>query len=232
MNITDRGKKWEFFNSIWILWSFSLITACVGFFWIGGRTGKRKWIIAGLIYLIANLGFIFVSQWLKGFNTVLYNISLVIIYIGWLAAIIQSFMVRKEYLLRREAVIDLKSATRDAYRNEIRKDYFGNNETSIQSQQTSTKTKDTPPMQTPTQKINLSNCSEQELANLPGVGVALAKKAIGIRTQNGSFTSVQDFCGRLELMSHFAMQIENLAFTPQPQEQNSPSESSGRVIDI
>ncbi|MDR1630658.1 MAG: helix-hairpin-helix domain-containing protein [Oscillospiraceae bacterium] len=238
MNITNRGKKWELLNSLWILWSFTLLLACVGFFWIGGRAGKRKWILSGLIYLVTNFGLILVSERLEAINGLFSDMATVIICCGWFAAIVHSFMSRKEYLLRREAVIDLKEATRDAYRDEIRGDYFGNNEKPVPASSlpadkaAALSASQTAPAITPEQKIDLNLCSEQELANLPGVGVALAKKAVEMRTQTGGFASVQDFCERINLMPHFAVQIEALAFAVPVQTPVSSQEDTGRVVDI
>lgn len=125
MSITNRGKTWEILNSLWILWSFTLMLNCVGFFWIGGRTGQRKWIASGLIYFLVDFALLFTISWLQRINGVLFNIAMALIILGWSCAILQSFLSRKEYLLRREAVLDLEKATRDAYRNEIRGEYLG-----------------------------------------------------------------------------------------------------------
>lgn len=236
MNITNKGKKWELMNSLWILWSFTLLFACIGFFWIGARVGKRKWIISGLVYLILNLGFIYISQWLRDTNAVVADALAVIIYISWLVAIVHAIMSRKEYLLRREAVVELKSATRDAYRNEIRKDYLGDKQKTVEQAPTLS-TQQAPPIrhsEPPAQKVNLNTAAEQELANLPGVGVVLAKRALEMRAQNEAFASVQDFNQRLGLMPHFALQIENMAFIEQtmPQKSELSPENTGRVLDI
>ena len=82
------------------------------------------------------------------------------------------------------------------------------------------------------QKIDINTASEQELATLPGVGIAIAKRTAEMRKQIGGFSSVQDFCGRLELMPHFAVQIENLALVTPIKFQTSPSDSKDRVVDI
>jgi len=254
MSITNKGKKWELLNSLWILWSFTLVLACVGFFWIGGRAGKRKWTIFGLLYLVVNLGLVYATLWLKDTNIIYYNIVSVIIYIGWFGAIVHSFMSRKEYLLRLEAVTDLKGATSGAYRNEIRRDYLGNNERSVGQMPLPTMKQNTlePPAytqqgifepskpvqqntsesQTSAQKIDLNTASEQELAALPGVGIALAKRAIEMRAQIGGFSSVQDFIFRLGLMPHFALQIECLAIVAPIKAQTLPPKNKGRVVDI
>lgn len=117
MSITNRGKKWEIFNLLWILWSFTLLLSCVGFFWIGGRTGRRKWIISGLIYLIVNFGLIFTTSWLKTNSGILYNVVMAMIVIGWFAAIVQSFMSRKEYLIRREITDTASPCSRNVFSN-------------------------------------------------------------------------------------------------------------------
>lgn len=256
MNITNRGKKWELRNSLWILWSFTLILGCVGFFWIGGRAGKRKWIISGLVYLVVNFGLLYTTQWLKTNNNILYNIAVALICIGWFAAIVQSFMSRKEYLIRREAVLDLTEATRDSYRNEIRNDYMpqGNNQqpsaqplhqqatspTYSQQQNTPAPQQSDVPVQPIVQnsqplntlKIDINTCTEQQLANLPGIGVILAKKAVEMRAETGGFISVSDFCTKLNLMPHFSVQIENMTFASPVVPPKANSENTGRVIDI
>jgi len=254
MNITNRGKKWEFLNSLWILWSFTLLLSCVGFFWIGGRTGRRKWIISGLIYLIVNFGLIFTTSSLKANGNILYNVVMAMILIGWFAAIVQSFMTRKEYLIRREAVLDLKAATRDAYRNEIREEYIpqGNTHSAVQTQYQQTERSthlpqhegqgiqpsDVQPVAAPDTKpcmgapVDLNTCTEQQLADLPGVGVVLAKKAMNMRTETGGFISTSDFNEKLNLMPHFASQIEKVAYVSPVTPLETNSGNAGRVIDI
>jgi uncharacterized membrane protein YqaE (UPF0057 family) len=243
MNITNRGKKWEILNSLWILWTFSLFLSCFAFFWIGGRAGQRKWAIIGLVYLFFNLALPFIAVGFREeIHPTLFDASMVLIYITWFASIVHAFMLRKEYLIRYEAVLDLKEATRDCFRNEIRKDYLGdtnsnNNATPLKPSTPTADTSnvtaqiDTAVIQQDTQKIDLNNCSKQELANLPGVGIALAKKAIELRGQNG-FKSVQDFNTKLDLMPHFAIQIEQLSFVSPPQKKALPGENVGRVIDL
>lgn len=267
MSITNKGKTWEILNSLWILWSFTLMLNCVGFFWIGGRSGKRKWIVSGIIYFLVDFALFCSTTWLEQANKTLFNVAEALIILGWSCAILQSFLSRKEYLLRREAVLDLEKATRDAYRNEIRGEYLaGSNGQPIQPPvqrpvQPSVQPRPvqpmgrpmTPPANLPQQpapvqpapamapvgvqpppaqnKLDLNIAAEQQLAALPGVGVVLAKRAVELRTQSG-FASVDDFCARLQLMPHFAVQIQNLAFVSPPASGQKPLENAGRIIDI
>ncbi|MDR1565436.1 MAG: helix-hairpin-helix domain-containing protein [Oscillospiraceae bacterium] len=244
MKITNRGKAWEFRNSLWIIWTFIPLLESTAFFWIGGRSGKRKWIWFGIAYLLTGFGTAYISGQFKNIDA-LYHILMVITCLSWLCAPIHAFLVRKEYLIRREAVLDLQDSTREAYRGEIRRDYFGNNippaQAGILQPQAQIPQPSAPlnyaPQAMPQLKLDLNTADESRLAALPGVGIALAKKAVEIRTQIGRFVSVGDFCNRLELMPHFAMQIPNFAYvaantqqaiSPQP----APQSNSGRVIDI
>jgi hypothetical protein len=320
VNITNKGKRWEILHSLWILWSFTNTLACVGFFYIGGRTGTWKWIWAAFAYLVINMGSFFVIGLAPDFlgrDTFVPDLFLPVLLIGGTAGVIHSFMARKEYLIRLEAVIDLQHATRDAYRDELRSEYYrmppqpGSPFVPVPNGSAATMTPDqvfpdirakdgTPvipvrsirearqtlsqippssgcpqeqplprPMQTANaypqapvsphatrdayreklrseyfgtgqqpapslqpnngrlspqamrpmpapgpmpQRLDLNSATEQQLSALPGVSVALAKRAIGIRSQIGGFASVQDFCWRLGLKPQFAVQIENSTF--------------------
>lgn len=56
--------------------------------------------------------------------------------------------------------------------------------------------------------VDINNCSEEEMAQLPGVGTILAKKAIEVRKEKGGFSSKQEFFDALLLKPHI---IERLA---------------------
>jgi len=90
----------------------------------------------------------------------------------------------------------------------------------------------TPLQQVSPQKIDLNHCTEQQLVNLPGVGVALAKRAVELRSQIGGFASVEDFCKQLKLQPYFADQTQQLATTTPITAPRQSAKSPGRVIDI
>lgn len=244
MNMTNRDKSWELRNSLWIIWSFTWVLNYVGFFWIGGRAGKRKWIISGAIYLLI---FVFALYFVNSEIAPFDSISIVLFISSWPAGIIHSFLSRKEYLLRREAVEDLQIETRDLYRDEIRKNYFEVNPSKKSTQPNLQQYSLHEPVRS--QKLDLNTCSEQQLISLPGVGIVLAKKAIELRELD-PFISTEDFSQRLGLKPHFAAQVDNMTFVlpqdtqilqpPELQPSLAPSDSnqpampskSGRIIDF
>jgi hypothetical protein len=81
-------------------------------------------------------------------------------------------------------------------------------------------------------RVDLNAANEFELANLPGVSVALAKKAIELRTENGAFSTVNDFCQQLGLMPHHATQIDDLAYADPDIPKEPPAKNLGRMLDI
>lgn len=238
MSITNKGKSWEARNSFWIIGAFIPMFYWIPFFWIATRAKQRKWLIFGFIYLITGFVFPIIGGEVSVIEyKTINNILMYSFIISWIAAIIHSFFLRKEYLIRREMVLAEQGTLDASYRQKILNQY----EQKDNSQQ------DNPifvPMQNinnkapqtrepiSTQKFNLNNCSEQDFQGLPGVGIVLAKKAIEIRSQIGGFASVQDFIQRLELMPHFAVQIEELAVVYPMQMEKSTDENGGRVIDI
>ena len=249
MSVTNKGNGWEARNSLWLIWIFVMLFNWIAFFWIGGRTKQRKWVLFGCLYLVLCFVVPFIAVEVFKDNEIMENIFFGTFFIAWITSIIHAFLSRKEYLIRREAIVANQEAENYAYRQKIQQQQrypqqFIPNPiprqpmSGVQSQpgyppqNYAPQPQSTQQITPPVQKIDLNNGSEQQLANLPGVGIVLAKKAIEIRMQIGGFVSVQDFNQRLGLMPHFAVQIENLALVMPLQPKTPPPESKGRVIDI
>ncbi len=255
MSLTSRGKGWEARNSLWLIWVFVILFNWIAFFWIGGRTKQLKWILFGVLYLMLCFVMPFVAVEAFDSNNLVLNILMTIYFIAWIVSIIHAFLSRREYLIRREAIVANQEAATAAYRQNIQAGYIqqGNFQQPIYqspSQPTYPQSgfQPNPQQNTPQQpvlqqlseqlvsqlpqKIDLNTATEQQLTLLPGVGVALAKRAVDLREQTGRFASVQDFNQRLGLMPHFGVQIENVAFVSSLKPQTSSQDSKGRVIDI
>jgi DNA uptake protein ComE-like DNA-binding protein len=214
------GRKWELRNSLWLILVFIILINWIAFFWIGLRAKQRKWVLFGCLYIVlcVVVPMTSVQEGIKE-NQMLSDSLMSAYLISWLISIIHAFLSRREYLIRRELIVTNRGAANSAYRQKIRnshrryQDYPQQTVPNVAGQQfvpQFTSAAQTP--QRPAQKIDLNTCSEQQLAGLPGVSVALAKRAIILRAQVSGFSSVQDFCGRLGLAPHFAVQIENLAY--------------------
>lgn len=59
------------------------------------------------------------------------------------------------------------------------------------------------------EKLDINNCSEIELTELPGISIVLAKKAIKHREEIGGFKSVDDFFKFIKLKPHMENQLRN-----------------------
>lgn len=101
MSITRKSSSWEIKNSLWIIWSFTLILNGVGMFVAGKKVNEKKWRDTGLLYIAASWIAIMISGGSKGiFGT----IGTVLGSIIYLACIINSFAIRNEYLIRLERI--------------------------------------------------------------------------------------------------------------------------------
>ena len=58
-------------------------------------------------------------------------------------------------------------------------------------------------------RLDINNCSEIELTELPGVSIVLAKKAIKRREEIGGFKSVDDFLMFIKLKPHMENQLRD-----------------------
>jgi len=219
MAITNKGRGWELANSLWLILAAIPYCAWIYFLVIGSKAKQLKWVLFGALHLAVQtgllIGCIFGGKPLSGVF-----IALLVLY--WPASMVHAFLTRKEFLLRWEVVVANKDAKDKEYRQKILGDYVP---------------PPPRPESTPKARVNLNTATEQELSSLPGVSVAMAKRALEARAQSG-FASARDFNQRLGLMPHFAAQIEALAYAepvPMPLPDKPPSPQSagpGRVIDF
>lgn len=59
------------------------------------------------------------------------------------------------------------------------------------------------------QKVDVNNCTEDELTNLPGVSVIMAKKAVKRREEIGGFKSIGEFFGYLKLKMNIRENLQD-----------------------
>ena len=64
----------------------------------------------------------------------------------------------------------------------------------------------------PVQKVDINNCSEEDLTALPGISVIMAKKAIKNRSENGGFNSIDEFFRLLNIKPHIQEQLKSIVY--------------------
>ncbi len=57
------------------------------------------------------------------------------------------------------------------------------------------------------EKLDINNCSEIELTELPGISIVMAKKAIKKREEIGGFKTIEEFFGFMKLKPHMEQQL-------------------------
>ena len=81
-------------------------------------------------------------------------------------------------------------------------------------------------------KTDINNCTEEEIAALPGISVIIAKKAVKRREETGGFKSIDEFFALLNLKPHMQEQLRDLIYAGQVPEKKEEKNSSERRIDF
>ena len=77
--------------------------------------------------------------------------------------------------------------------------------------------------------IDINNCGEEALASLPGISVAMAKKAITHREDIGGYDNLDSFYQYLDLKPHMIYQIGSHVKCGAPQ---GTAKQTGRILDF
>ena len=85
---------------------------------------------------------------------------------------------------------------------------------------------------TSTEKLDVNNCSEIELTELPGISIVIAKKAIRRREEIGGFKSVDEFLSFIKLKPHMESQLRELVKTEKMKGSLYQKKYSERSVDF
>ena len=82
------------------------------------------------------------------------------------------------------------------------------------------------------QKLDINNCSEIELTELPGISIVMAKKAVRKREEIGGFKNIDDFMLYLKLKPHMQRQLMDKIVANKKKGRIVEQRSSERQIDF
>jgi len=224
MSITKRGLKWEEGNSLWIYLNFIPIVSGIGMLYAGLKAKVSKWIAFGGLYLAFTWS-------LLSSNEVDSDSKALIYLLIYLACIIHSFNIRNEYLQRMERLMEVNTNRENEITNI--EEAAGN---SI-NKSNDTLIKEIPAVTNVTSNLkkflDINSCTEEELAELPGIGLILAKKAIKMRSEKGCFASVDEFIEKLNINPHYTEKLEEMLCCGSVQANEKPEtvKVKGRMVD-
>lgn len=252
MSVTPKGQRWEILHSLWIAWTFTLgFFNWVAFIYIGYRTRQRKWIFWGFFYSIPFILLIVFADTSNPGSLAL-DLTVPFLLVVGVVSLFHAFKARSEYLIRLEALQKRELDREALLRHQVGREYGAGtqepapSQSAIRPQSTTSPSRDrerspASPSQAPDSGssvkdtratlIDLNSSSEEELAALPGVGIIVAKRAVGLRESRGNFRSVEDFGEALNLKPHIVERIRPLVLIPPAQRPQRP-DSSGRVVDF
>ncbi|MFC7371419.1 ComEA family DNA-binding protein [Fictibacillus iocasae] len=227
--ITQKGKAWEWGNSLWMLWAlvtFGLFNY-ISFFYIGYRVKQRKWTLAGVLYSIPFILMIIFSETTDEDHWS-YGLTLAIYFICSTISFFHVFVVRKEYLLRLEKMKDSRFEEKELerLRQSIDREY------AMGQHMAAAKAEEPRPLSSNPSVLDINTSSEKEIAALPMIGSILAKKAVQHKELNGGFQHFDEFCDVLQLKPHVMERVRPLVAFSAIQRPAVEGAKSGRVIDF
>lgn len=240
---TDRNKSWELLNSWWIILAFvPFIGAPIAFFYIASKAKKKAWYYIGFGYILITAALFAGRDAIKDIIGNEYGGLLVAL----LAVdVVLPFIFRKEYLIRldmlQKANVDQIATNnlRDKVAADLAKAGIAtqnaiDNQVDIQHEFTQSHKEPTPTVPENNSPIDINSCTVEDIANLPGVSLILAKKAVNYRQENNGFKSIEEFYGVVGLKPHFIAQVEGciVCNTMTGTEKPTNGSQTGRQLDL
>lgn len=84
----------------------------------------------------------------------------------------------------------------------------------------------------PLNRVDINNCTEDDLTALPGISIIMAKKAVKRRNETGGFNSVEDFFAELNIQTHMQEQLRKIIYVGKKPEQETEKRSTERKVDF
>lgn len=264
MAVTSKGSKWERNESCYIIIAFIPLLNWIAFLYVGLTANVKRWIYWSIFYATPLILIIYLLNFEDSSRVHLiidryYNLYY---YLVQIMGIIHVFWIRKEYLVRVEALQERKiilakdevkaileknklfNSAKDTSEvkgnkfSEIKNDTLSREEPAI-DHVINTKEKADNILAKDTKRtsniININTAPENELASLPSIGLILAKKAINHRETKGYFNSIDEFAEILSLKPHVLERIKPLIVVDKIEFNHKTDEFSskgGRIVDF
>ena len=81
-------------------------------------------------------------------------------------------------------------------------------------------------------KININKASAEEIAQLPGISIILAKKAVKYRDLHNGFKSFEEFFTELKLSPHFQKKLTSMIIIKEEKKKKAKPKNDERIIDF
>ncbi len=223
MNITNRGKVWEWVNSLWLIWTWIPFLGFISFIWIGARAQYSKWTFLGCLHFLPWYVYWTLNGLMQRYRFV-NTLAVLMLLTFWISAIVWGITARKEYLIRREALVNTKEGKLHQIRQAMagqyaRADYprspSGQDPTMASNYAAYMDASGNPapppvadnPLPSSGVQIQVNRYTVQQLAALPGMSLVQAQNAITVRTQMGRFLTFDDFVAAAGLHPYYAAQL-------------------------
>ena len=255
-SITGKGKGWEFAKYWWHPVLCFVGLAWISFVYMGVKTKNKKWIIEGVIYCIILHSVITGNPITVALYMMMWAVSLVRVSLvrreylmkrAAISGIESSYNNRIKEELSNNRITSNSAPLVSYSQNNQGQSYkpepvFRENTVDKPvNAETVTKTeaveervvdipvRDNSPINSFEEIVDINNCEAELLEKLPGISIAMAKKAVAHRNDIGGYSNLDEFYTFLELKPHIISQIsDRIKCGDKPQQ----IKQSGRILDL
>jgi hypothetical protein len=224
--------RWRIRNSIYLLAALSFGFVFAGFLYTGILARRRVWIIWGVVYGVAcALGIALIqiaggsAEELSGGRATMSRIGALLYLAQWIGGGIHLSLQRRHWL-RWKASCDDEPWYAAAAPASV-----GTDAADITQLGMRAPARDYLAPRTATTQIDLNTAPSDDIARLPGVGVATATRLVSERDQRGGFESLAEAMEAARLDPAAAERLVGAVFVSRPVRQ-APTGGTGRVVDL
>ena len=193
-------------RGLWVLTSlipFGWVTF-TGFLYAGIRARRALWVISGLAYLAVTAATIYVTEIDENQDGADDTLGYIVMFVAWGVGILQAFLSRKPYL-RRLAIIDdpalVAARTAEERRAYARELAVSQPDLARAANLGRTGGFDEGGV------VDVNHAPVEDIADLPGIDAATARRIVAVRDRIGGFSSLEDLGMTMDLPGDVVEQL-------------------------
>jgi hypothetical protein len=234
MNSPDArlaDARWRIRNSVYLFAALSFGFVFAGFLYTGIRARRRVWIMWGVAYAVAwALGIVLIqvaggsADDLSGGRAAMSRVGATVYLAQWIGGGIHLGLQRRQWLRWKAAsnVVPWYAAPRPP---------AGTGEGDITQLGMRAPVHDYLAPRAGTTQVDLNTASTDDIARLPGIGIATATRLVSERDQRGGFETLAEAMEAAHIDGPTAGRLVGAVWVSRPMRQ-APTGGTGRVVDL
>lgn len=223
MTLKDRSFFWYVRNLVWLLAALVPLLWWLPFFRVGKKLHNKRYRTIGYVQLGICICLTI------GTMTELVGPCIMLLMLQWPVCFVWSLMLVKPCLIQLKERENRQQLEQKLAKSEQAAPVQVPRQEAVEMPRT-----ETVPVEEPQQEVkrlNVNNCTEEELCALPGISIIEAKKMSELRQTRGDFATVEQFVAAIGIKPHVAARIVDRLYA-EPTAVRAAAKVTNRVLDF